>query len=394
MRMFHMADLHIGKKLNQAGLEEDQRHMLRQVVQLIQTQKPDVLLLAGDVYDRRNPSVEAVELLDEFLSEVVLDCKVPVIAISGNHDSGERLGFASSILTKAGLHIAGRMELPIPQTILHDQWGPVVFHQMSYGDLATIKYLLQTEESMDYQTAMQTVLGTIALSRDNHTRHVLLAHGVVAAVSEDGEAADCDTLERSDSERELTIGGTEFWTSDMLDGFDYVALGHLHSCQRSGSEHIRYAGSPLKYSFSEEHHKKGILQIDMDMDGTVTVEQLPLEPLHDLRTIRGNLQDLLNPDVVHAADHMDYIRAIVTDYGELLEPMARLREQYPNVLLMEREHQMLSEPMEQYQHIDVTAVQPETLFERFYQQVTGSAMTDIETGIMQQCFRTVWEEVE
>lgn len=391
MRMFHMADLHIGKKLNQAGLQDDQRHMLQQVVQLIETHQPDVLLLAGDVYDRRNPSVEAIELLDAFLSQVVLECKVPVIAISGNHDSGERLGFASSILTKAGLHIAGRMELPVPQTVLYDQWGPVVFHQLSYGDLATIKYLLQTEETMDYQTAMQTVLDTMHLSRENHTRHVLLAHGVVAAVNHDSEQADMDALERSDSERELTIGGTEFWTSDMLDGFDYVALGHLHSCQRSGSERIRYAGSPLKYSFSEEHHKKGILQIDMDGDGALTITQLPLVPLHDLRTIRGNLHDLLQPDVVQAADHMDYIRAILTDYGELLEPMARLREQYPNVLLMEREHQMQAGPMDGYQLAEVGNAQPEQLFERFYRQVTGGEMTAAELEIMQQCFRDVGE---
>ena len=391
MRMFHMADLHIGKKLNQASLEADQRYMLQQVVQLIQTQKPDVLLLAGDIYDRRNPSIEAVELLDNFLSSVVLECQVPVIAISGNHDSGERLGFASSILTKAGLHIAGRMELPVPQTILYDQWGPVVFHQLSYGDLATIKYLLHTEDAIDYQTAMEQVLATLDLSREHHTRHVLLAHGVVAAVHQERDETVYDELERSDSERELTIGGTEFWTSDTLDGFDYVALGHLHSCQRSGSEKIRYAGSPLKYSFSEEHHQKGILQVDLDGEGMVSIEQLPLVPLHDLRTIRGNLHDLLQPDVVQALDAADYIRAILTDYGELLEPMARLREQYPNVLLMEREHQTYAEPVEQFQHVPVNETQPEVLFERFYQQVTGGEMTSTETGIMQQCFREVWE---
>ena len=385
MRIFHMADLHIGKKLNQANLQEDQRYMLMQVVNLIRQQKPDVLLLAGDVYDRRNPSVEAISLLDEFLSMVVLECGVPVVAISGNHDSGERLGFASTILTKAGLHIAGTLELPVPKTVLYDQWGPVVFHQLSYGDLVAIKYALQTDEAMDYQTAIETVLKTIELNRENNTRHVLLAHGVVAAVEEQ------ETLERSDSERELTIGGTEFWTSDLLTGFDYVALGHLHSCQRSGSDRIRYAGSPMKYSFSEEHHKKGVLQIDMDGTGHLEIVQLPLIPLHDLRTIRGNLSDLLQPDVVQGENHMDYIRAIVTDYGELLEPMARLREQYPNVLLMEREHQMIAEPMEQYQHVDVTNTQPEVLFERFYQQVTGNSMTAGEVDVMQQCFRTVWE---
>lgn len=391
MRIFHMADLHIGKKLNQASLDADQAHMLQQVVHLIQTQQPDVLLLAGDIYDRRNPSIEAVELLDEFLSKVVLECKVPVIAISGNHDSAERLGFASSILTKAGLHIAGRMELPIPHTTLYDQWGPVVFHQLSYGDLATVKYILDTEESMDYQTAMQTVLNTIDLDKSNSTRHVLLAHGVVAAIQDNDQEHTYDMPERCDSERELTIGGTEFWTSDMLSGFDYVALGHLHSCQRSGSDRIRYAGSPMKYSFSEEHHKKGLLQIDLDGDGNITVELLPLTPLHDMRTIRGELHQLLQLDVVHAADHTDYIRAILTDYGELLEPMARLREQYPNVLLLEREQQMLAEPMQAYRQEQIDIDRPELMFTRFYQQVTGTDMTEQETDIVARCFRTVWE---
>lgn len=390
MRIFHMADLHIGKKLNQASLDADQAHMLGQVVQLIQTHQPDVLLLAGDIYDRRNPSIEAVELLDDFLSKVVLGCKVPVIAISGNHDSAERLGFASSILTKAGLHIAGRMELPVPHTTLYDQWGPVVFHQLSYGDLATIKYILNTEEHLDYQTAMQTVLGSINLDKGNRTRHVLVAHGVVAAVHDNDDTVP-DMPERCDSERELTIGGTEFWTSDLLAGFDYVALGHLHSCQKSGSERIRYAGSPMKYSFSEEHHTKGLLQIDLDGDGNITVEQLVLTPLYDMRTIRGELAELLQPEVVQSANHMDYIRAILTDYGELLEPMARLREQYPNVLLLEREQQMIAEPIAEYTRGNIHIDQPEQLFTQFYRQVTGSDMTDMETDIIAHCFRTVRE---
>lgn len=232
-----------------------------------------------------------------------------MLAISGNHDSGERLGFAHHILSRAGLHIAGRLHLPVPNVTLQDAWGPVTFHLLSYGDLATLRYALQTEEALDYQQAMEQVLQTINLK--DGQRHVLLAHGVVAGSEE---------LEYSDSERELTIGGTEFWSSSLLSGFCYVALGHLHSCQRSGTDCIRYAGSPLKYSFSEERHQKGILQVDLAADGSVEVTQLPLTPLRDMRTIRGNLTDLLQEDVVQSANSQDFIRAILTDYGELLEP--------------------------------------------------------------------------
>lgn len=384
MRFFHMADLHIGKKLNHVSLQEDQRHILAQTVALIRQQQPDVLLLAGDVYDRRNPAVEAVQLLDDFLSQVVLDCHVPVLAISGNHDSGERLGFAHSILSRAGLHIAGRLCLPVPQVTLQDTWGPVTFHLLSYADLATLKYALQTTDSLDYQQAMEQVLQTMDLDTAGNHRHILLAHGVVAGT-------DKDTLQHSDSERELTIGGTEFWSSDLLTGFSYVALGHLHSCQRSGAEWIRYAGSPLKYSFSEEHHQKGLLQVDLAADGSVEIVQLPLEPLRDLRTIRGNLDDLLQDAVVQSANANDFIRAILTDYGELLEPMARLRERYPNALTLEREHQLQVEPLQQDQRIDLQRQTPEQLFENFYQQVTGAEMTAAEVAVLAETFQTVRE---
>ena len=382
MRFFHMADLHIGKKLNHVSLLEDQQYMLAQTVELIRQQKPDVLLLAGDVYDRRNPAVEAVQLLDDFLSQVVLECHVPVLAISGNHDSGERLGFAHSILSRAGLHIAGRLSLPIPQVTLQDQWGPVTFHLLSYGDLATLKYALQTEDALDYQQAMEQVLQTMNLDSSNCHRHVLLAHGVVAG---------SDELQYCDSERELTIGGTEFWSSSLLTGFSYVALGHLHSCQRSGSNVVRYAGSPLKYSFSEEHHQKGILQVDLATDGTAEITQLPLVPLRDMRTIRGELTDLLQDEVVQSANADDFIRAILTDYGELLEPMARLREKYPNALTLEREHQLQAEPMQQYKRIDLQRQTPEQLFADFYGQVTGAEMTGAEVTVLEETFQAVRE---
>lgn len=167
--------------------------------------------------------------------------------------------------------------------------------------------------------------------------------------------------------------------------------GHLHSCQRSGSNVVRYAGSPLKYSFSEEHHQKGILQVDLAADGTAEITQLPLVPLRDMRTIRGELTDLLQDEVVQSANADDFIRAILTDYGELLEPMARLREKYPNALTLEREHQLQAEPMQQYKRIDLQRQTPEQLFADFYGQVTGAEMTGAEIAVLEETFQAVRE---
>ncbi len=390
MRMFHMADLHIGKKLNQVSLLEDQRHILEQTVARIKSGQPDVLLLAGDIYDRRNPSVEAVQLLDDFLSRVVLECHVPVIAIGGNHDSGERLDFVQGILSGAGLHIAGRCALPLARVTLRDAWGPVVFHLFPYGDLPTLRYILQSTEPLEYPRAAEAVLRTLEADLADGGRHVLLSHGMIAGAG----STEAD-LERSDSEHALTVGGTNFWTSPLLQQFSYVALGHLHGCQQSGAPHIRYAGSPLKYSFSEEHQQKGLLQVDLDGDGRVRVETLPLTPLREMRTIRGELRALLEEDTAPERER-DFIRAVLTDYGELLEPMARLREKYPNTLTLEREHQQLTEPLQTYRQADLRSRTPEELFAGFYAQVTGNVMQEAERAVLQDCLRVclAMEEAE
>ena len=383
MLIYHLADLHIGKKLNNVSFIGEQRAVLEQVLEAIRQRRPDVLLLAGDLYDRRNPPVEAVNLLDEFLSAVVLEEKVPVLAIGGNHDSGERLGFAGGILAKAGLYMAGRFQLPVHEVILDDQWGPVHFHLLPYADPLTLWYELKEETVADYQEAMARVVEIIEADWMEGARHVLVAHGVVT-----GD----EPLERSESERELTIGGTESWSSALLSRYSYVALGHLHNSQRAGAEHIRYAGSLLKYSFSEEHQVKSMTAVTLDEKGQCAIERIPLTPPNELRTITGTLAEL-----VAAAENdparLDYVRAELTDRGELLEPMAALRAAYPNILELRRLYtaQAQTDP-DALTCLRPEEAKPEELFAQFYRQVTGEDWTAEEQTILQGVLERLLKE--
>lgn len=385
MRIFHLADLHIGKKLNNVSMLSEQRAVLEQVLTAISEQRPDVLILAGDIYDRRNPSVEAVNLLDEFLSEVVLVEKVPVLAIGGNHDSGERLGFANGILAKAGLYVAGRLSLPVPEVVLTDQWGEVHFHLLPYADLLTIGHELGQEGLGDYQEAMVQVLESMEHDWAYGERHVLVAHGVVT-----GD----EPLERSESERELTIGGTESWSSALLSRYAYVALGHLHNSQRAGAEHIRYAGSLLKYSFSEEHQQKSLTIVELDGEGTCQLSFMPLRAPRDLRTITGALAELVDAGKLDERRE-DYIRAELTDRGELMEPMAALRAVYPNILELRRVGEQISRPEQEIIGAEDPAdIGPEALFAQFYQQMIGEEWQAKEQQVVQEMVRRVWKERE
>lgn len=325
MKLFHLADCHIGKRVNGRDMLEDQVHALEQVLAAIDREAPDALLLAGDLYDRRNPNVEAVDLFDRFLSQVVLERGVPVLAIGGNHDSGERLDFGSGLLARAGLYLAGALRLPVPRVRLSDADGPVDFWLFPYADLALMRHLRPELAALDYAGAVAALLDELEL--DPAARQVLIAHGVVGAPGEG--------LVFSDSERELSIGGTEYWTHASLDRFDYVALGHLHRPQEAGAAHIRYAGSLCKYSFSEESHEKRIQVVELDRSGLAALRAIPLLPLHEMRTLEGRFDDILAAAPT-ASWREDYLRVILTDPGLIHEPMARLRAHCPNILSLER----------------------------------------------------------
>lgn len=382
MKFFHLADLHIGKKVNGYSMIDDQRVLLDQIVAHLAADKPDALILAGDIYDRRNPPVEAVALFDDFVSRVVLEQQVPILAIGGNHDGGERLGFANAIQAKAGLHLVGSFTWPLPKVRLYDADGPVDVTLMAYADLAVLHALVPETAELDFPQAMDWVLCHTDL--DPAARQVLVAHGVVT-----GDAP----LETCDSERELSIGGTEYWQSASLAGFDYVALGHLHQAQRAGSERIRYAGSLMQYSFSEENQQKVMLSVTLDKDGALDVQPLPLVGPRRLVTVKGLLDELLSvPERVRVHQN-DYLRVVLEDTGSLLEPMQRLKQCYPNIMLMERQalpEVVLDQPLPQA--AEGTKRSPLDMFAAFYEQVMEEAPGEELCAVMKSVFDEVQKE--
>ncbi|MEE0434980.1 MAG: exonuclease SbcCD subunit D [Peptococcaceae bacterium] len=385
MKFYHLADLHIGKKVNGYSMIDDQRVLLDQVLTLMRQEKPDALILAGDIYDRRNPTIEAVTLFDQFISQVILTLDIPILAIGGNHDSGERLGFSNDIQAKAGLHLAGTFSWPLPQVRLYDDAGPLDIILMAYADLAVLHTLVPETASMTYAEAMDWILSHIPL--DPQARHVLVAHGVVTG---DAPLSTCD------SERTLDIGGTEFWQSDSLAAFDYVALGHLHQAQTAGSSRIHYAGSLMQYSFSEEGQQKVLLDITIDAKGELSLEKIPLNAPHKLITIQGRLDDLLTVPTAVAAHRNDYLRIVLEDEGSLLEPMQRLKQCYPNIMLMERLNAYHSMPTQQLPSVSQSFVpanhSPLAMFETFYEQMTKTPASEEMRTLMTDIFAEVQKE--
>ncbi|MDO4281978.1 MAG: exonuclease SbcCD subunit D [Peptococcaceae bacterium] len=383
MRFFHLADLHIGKMVNGYSMIDDQRVLLDQVLDHLRKERPDGLILAGDIYDRRNPSVEAIALFDAFISQVILDLGIPVLAIGGNHDGGERLGFANGIQAKAGLHLVGNFTWPIPKVRLEKNGEVVDIYLMAYADLAVLHALVPETAGMNYPEAMDWILSHTAL--DPSVINVLVAHGVVT-----GDAP----LIESDSERVLSIGGTEYWQSSSLKAFDYVALGHLHRAQKSGSTRIRYAGSLMQYSFSEEKHHKVMLDVHLGASGEFDVQEIPLEAPHHFVTIKGMFDALLAVPEAARVHKEDYLRVILEDQGSLLEPMQRLKGVYPNIMLLERAAQAAGTVSDKLVSSAQGArkMQPQALFAQFFEQVTGEEPTEKMTAIVGEIFQDVQKE--
>ena len=341
MKIIHTSDWHIGKIVNEYSMIDDQKYILNKLIELIDEENIDVLMIAGDVYDRSIPPVEAVELLNETLSKLIIDRNVSVLVISGNHDSGERLSFGSKILEKQGLYIAGSDDKLYKKVVLRDNNQNVNFYLVPYKDPALTKKLLNNKEIRSHNDAMIAVIDKIKEELNENEINILIGHGYVTmkreeAIEGNDHKYEVAELQTSESERPLSIGGTDLIDGNIFKDFDYVALGHLHGRQRIGRETMRYSGSLLKYSFSEVKQKKSVAVLDL-IDKDINIELKELKPLRDLRIIKGNIEDLIceGRDIEEGKE--DYIQAILTDDGELMNPMEKLKSVYPNTMLISRE---------------------------------------------------------
>lgn len=369
MRFLHTADWHLGRPFHHASLEADQKHALDQIVAYAKEHKVDAVVVAGDVYDRAVPPRWAVELLDEVLHRLCVEIAIPVIMIPGNHDSAERLGFGSRQLQQANLHIVAQLEQAAQPVVIDTAKTQTAFYCLPFSEPVQVSQLANATLTTHDQ-AHTWLVEQIKLHWDANAVNVLVSHCFVAGAEE------------SESERRLSVGGTDSVSVDPLLDFSYVALGHLHSPQKRSEEHVRYSGSLLKYSFSEVKQQKSVTLVEIDEHQQTSYVLLPLQPLHDVRVIQGEMDELLAAGQT-APDADDYLLAKLTNKGVLLNAMARLREVYPNILHLEKPGLLGTGDRKTMNREKLKRGELE-MFRDFYEQMTGDELTTTQETVISQ----------
>lgn len=360
MKFIHTSDWHIGRQFHNMSLLEDQLHVLSQLIDYIKSEPVDALVIAGDIYDRSLPPASAVEILDNVLTSICMELNVPVILIPGNHDSAERVRFGANQMKQSGLHIIGNLNQVCEPTLIKADGVEVAFYGIPYCEPHMVRNTFEVEVS-SYDEAHSYLVEEINKVKSTEQVNVLISHCFIDGATE------------SESERPLQIGGADRVSYEPCAGFDYVALGHLHSPQYKGEEHIRYSGSIMKYSFSEQHQKKGVTLVEVDDSGFVSQRHLPLKPIRDMRVIEGELATILEQGKVDP-DNEDYLLVRLTDKHAILDPMGKLRKVYPNVLHLEKPG-MLETNTTQLRQESLKRGELE-MFKDFYAQIKGEAMSE------------------
>lgn len=383
MKILHTADLHIGKKLFEQSLIEDQKYILGQIKEIALGEKVDVVVIAGDVYDRPVPPAEAVSLLDEFLTGLIKE-GIKVIMISGNHDSPERVAFADRILEGQGLYIAGEYQTPLKTVVLSDEYGPVTFVCMPFVKPGVVG--ISAQGGNETAMAVEQMLSRTPMTLSLNQRSVLVTHYFVT-----GENGEVPQL--SDSETDVNVGGLDNVSAGLFAGFDYVALGHIHKPQHIGEGNVYYSGAPLKYSFGEALGTKSVNLVELRRPRQVTVQKIPLKPLRQMRCIKGRLADLISREVVSSCDgREDYIQASLTDTEELIDPVSTLRSVYPNVLQVLLEKNLPGADGGYESRMPMEQKGMAELFGDFYEMLKGEPMDEIRKSIVEDVAKVCGRE--
>ena len=376
MKFLHLADLHLGKRVNGFSMLEDQAHILRQILAILDDEQPDGVLIAGDVYDKSVPSVEAVELLDGFLTELRTR-GVPVLLISGNHDSPERLAFGGRVMDSCGIHISPVYDGALAPVTLQDAFGPVHVWLLPFVKPAHVRRWFPDADIESYTDAVAEAVAHLDI--DTAARNVLVTHQFVTGGT------------RSGSE-ELSVGGTDNVDSGVFAPFDYVALGHLHGAQHIGRETIRYAGSPLKYSFSEARQHKSVTVVTLGEKGDVQVRTAALTPLRELREIRGSYDELTARSFYeHTTYRSDYLHLILTDEQDVFDAMSRLRTIYPYLMTLDYDNARTRAAGGMSVPAETERRTPLELFEALYQRQNHQPMSEVQRAYIAQLMEQIME---
>ncbi len=382
MKFLHTSDLHIGKTVCGFSMLEEQQAVLEQILTIVEQEHVDMVFLCGDLYDRALPPAQAVTALDGFLTRLV-DLGAVVCGIAGNHDSGERIGFANRILEHRGLYLEGVLHDRIRYVDWDKDGCPVRVHLLPFAKPAEVRNVFGCEAAT-YEESMQELMRHIQYLENG--KNILLAHQFVV---NHGELPSL-----SDSETRTSVGGADQVEAANFCRFDYVALGHIHGSQQIGSGPVYYSGSPVKYSFSEVHHNKSVIVGEWKSGDGISVRRIPLVPIHDMRKIRGRLLELVSEDVVEAADPEDYLMAVLTDEEELADPIGTLRSVYPNIMQLQIEKNSRDETDEMAQPSDWKELSPMELFEQFYHYVTGDDLACGQKTLMEEVIGQAKEAVK
>ena len=375
MKLIHLSDLHIGKRVNEVSMIDDQEDILSKIIRIIDDEQADTVMIAGDVYDKSVPSAEAVTLFDSFLRRLA-ERKVPVLIISGNHDSPERLAFGGHLFERAGIHISPVYNGDVHTVTLSDAHGAVTFWLLPFVKPIHVKRYYPDADIESYTDALRII--TEHLPMDKSVRNVLLTHQFVTG------AATCES-------EEISVGGSDNVDVSVFDDFDYVALGHIHSPQNIGSHRVRYCGTPLKYSFSEAGHYKSVTVAELGCKGDLSLRTVPLFPRHDLREIRGTFSELTDRAFYSATVTDDYLHIILTDEEDVPEAVGRLRIIYPNLMKLSydntrtRTSQIISGAEQ------VETKSPLQLFEELYEQQNNQPMSEVQRAFALELIETLRE---
>lgn len=377
MKFIHTADWHLGKIVHGVHMTDDQRHALLQFIEIIEEEKPDAVVIAGDLYDRSVPPTEAVELLDEILYTINVKMKIPIVAISGNHDSAERLSFGSSWYRHSQLYIHGKLTKTCEPVHIKG----VNFYCVPYAEPGTVRHVFEDESIHSHQEAMRRITGAIEEKLNPNEPNVLVGHAFVLG----GKT--------SDSERVLSVGGSGCVTADLFDAFDYTALGHLHSPDAIRHPKVYYSGSLLKYSFSEAKQNKSLSIVEMREDGNFEIRYRSLTPKYDMREISGTMEELLDVTFYQNQKVDDYLKITLNDEGSLIDPINRLRQVYPNVLHLERKWDLTDlRRKKSYSSVKDERKSEIDLFETFYQEMTDREFDSQKQELMVSVIEAVKKE--
>jgi len=376
MKIVHLSDLHLGKRVNEFSMLEDQAYILSSILRIIDEVGPEAVIVAGDVYDKPVPPAEAVELFDDFLWQLARR-KVQVFVVSGNHDSPERIAFASRLIDHSGIHLSPVYSGQVAPITLADEYGPVRFYMLPFVKPTHVRRYFEDKEISSYTDALRVAVDAMAM--DKTVRNVLVTHQFVTGAA------------RSESE-DVSVGGTDNVDAAVFDGIDYVALGHIHGPQNIGEPRIRYAGTPLKYSFSEAGHVKSVTVATLGEKGNLQVETIPLTPRRDLRELRGCYSDLVTRANYEGTATDDYLHITLTDEEDIPDVINRLRVIYPNLMKLDYDNRRTRAGGQIGAAADVASKTPLDLVAELYEQQNGQPLSGEQVRFAGELIEKIWEE--